>query len=223
MERPAPHFAELSAVLVSAAAVVTTLFGLFNSVLKDLMPVVEGATQAVNVVAFGTLVVLLALVLVIRARLTKTSQYLWAGVGVVCLVAAMFVYLRFSDLVRDRVYYYPPATAPGIEQKPYVSAPYHEAGKKRADGMDLATAVSQYGGPALVDGREVLWSEEAQSRVIGLFVRYYMALTFLMTTALFVVAIAVWRSLGNTGRKRKPAAADKAKPPPAEPLSGSAG
>src|SRR3954470_22520755 len=92
-------FAELSAVLVSAAAVVTTIFGLFNSVLKDLMPVVEGAAQAVNVVAFGTLVVLLALVLVIRARLTKTSQYLWAGVGVVCLVAAMFVYLRFSDLV----------------------------------------------------------------------------------------------------------------------------
>jgi hypothetical protein len=223
MERPAPHFAELSAVLVSAAAVVTTLFGLFNSVLKDLMPVVEGATQAVNVVAFGTLVVLLALVLVIRARLTKTSQYLWAGVGVVCLVAAMFVYLRFSDLVRDRVYYYPPATAPGIEQKPYVSAPYHEAGKKRADGMDLATAVSQYGGPALVDGREVLWSEEAQSRVIGLFVRYYMALTFLMTTALFVVAIAVWRGLVNTGGKRKPVAAETPKAPPAEPLSGSAG
>jgi hypothetical protein len=56
-------FAELSAVLVSAAAVITTIFGLFNSVLKDLMPVVEGAAQAVNVVAFGTLVVLLALVL----------------------------------------------------------------------------------------------------------------------------------------------------------------
>jgi hypothetical protein len=135
----------------------------------------------------------------------------------------MFVYLRFSDLVRDRVYYYPPATAPGIEQKPYVSAPYHEAGKKRADGMDVATAVSQYGGPALVDGREVLWSEEAQSRVIGLFVRYYMALTFLMTTALFVVAIAVWRGLGNTGGKRKPVAAETPKAPPAEPLSGSAG
>ena len=216
-------FAELSAVLVSAAAVITTIFGLFNSVLKDLMPVVEGAAQAVNVVAFGTLVVLLALVLVIRARLTKTSQYLWAGVGVVCLVAAMFVYLRFSDLVRDRVYFYPPATAPGIEQKPFVSAPYHEAGKKRADGMDVATAVSQYGGPVSVEGREVLWSEAAQSRVIGLFVRYYMALTFLMTTALFVVAIAVWRSLGNTGGRRKPVAADTPKAPPTEPLSGSAG
>jgi hypothetical protein len=215
-------FAELSAVLVSAAAVITTIFGLFNSVLKDLMPVVEGAAQAVNVVAFGTLVVLLALVLVIRARLTKTSQYLWAGVGVVCLVASMFVYLRFSDLVRDRVYFYPPATAPGIEQKPYVSAPYHDAGKKRADGMDVATAVSQYGGPVSVEGREVLWSEAAQSRVIGLFVRYYMALTFLMTTALFVVAIAVWRSLGNTGGRRKPAA-DTPKAPPTEPLSGSAG
>lgn len=213
------YFAGLSAVLVSAAAVVTTIFGLSNSVLKDLMPQVEGASQAVNVVAFGTVVVLLALALVIRARLTKTSQYLWAGVGVACLVAAMFVYLSFGDLVRARVYRYPPTAVPGIEQKPFVSAPYHEQGRKRAEGMDVATAVSQFGGPALVNGRQVLWTEEAQSRVIGQFVRYYMALSFLMTTALFVVALAVWRSIGSTGRPRKPVAAGPAPSPPAEPRS----
>ncbi|HET7792327.1 MAG TPA: hypothetical protein VFL64_02985 [Rhizobacter sp.] len=205
MERSAHDLAGLSAVIVSAAAVITTIFGLFNSVLKDLMPQVQGAAQAVNVVAFGTLVLLLVLVLVIRARLPKTSQYLWAGVGAVCLVAAMFVYLSFSDLVRARVYQYPPASAPGTEQRPFVSAPYHELGRKRAEGMDVATAVSQFGGPALVNGRQVLWTEEALAQVVGQFVRYYMALAFLMTTALFVVAIALWRSM-NAGTRRKPAA-----------------
>ena len=204
MARSANDLAGLSAVIVSAAAVITTIFGLFNSVLKDLMPQVPGAAQAVNVVAFGTLVLLL--VLVIRARLPKTSQYLWAGVGAVCLVTAMFVYLTFSDLVRARVYQYPPASVPGTKQKPFVSAPYHELGRKRADGMDVATAVSQLGGPALVNGRQELWTEEALSKVVGQFVRYYMALTFLMTTALFVVAIALWRSTrADTRRKPNPA------------------
>jgi hypothetical protein len=212
MARSASHFAGLSAVIVSAVAVVSTIFGLFNSVLKDLMPQVEGATQAVNVVAFGTVVVLLALTLVIRARLSKTSQYLWAGAGVACLVAAMFVYLSFSDLMRARVYHYPPSAAPGTEQKPFVSAPYHELGNKRADGMDVATAVSKFGGPALANGRQVLWTEEALSTVVGRFVRYYMALTFLMTTALFVVAIALWRST-RTGTRRKAARAEP-KPKP---------
>ena len=205
MARSAHDLAGLSAVIVSGAAVIATTFGLFNSVLEELMPQVPGAAQAVNVVAFGTLVLLLVLVLVIRARLPKTSQYLWAGVGAVCLVAAMLVYLSFSDLVRTRVYQYPPASAPGTEQKPFVSAPYHELGKKRAQGMDVATAVSQFGGPALVNGRQVLWTEEALAQVVGQFVRYYMALTFLMTTALFVVAIALWRSVGASAR-RKPAA-----------------
>lgn len=205
-DRPAPYFAGLLAVIGSAAAVVTATFSLFNSVLKELMPQVDGAAQAVNVVAFGTLVALLALSLVIRSRLPKSSQYAWAGVGVGCLVLAMFVYLSFSDLVRARVYQYPPGAAPGVEQKPFVSAPYHELGRKRAEGLDVATAVSQFGGPAMVNGRQVLWSEEALSRVIGQFVRYYMALSFLMTTALFVVALALWRSLG-TGRRRKPAPA----------------
>jgi hypothetical protein len=205
MARSAHDLAGLSAVIVSGAAVIATTFGLFNSVLEELMPQVPGAAQAVNVVAFGTLVLLLVLVLVIRARLPKTSQYLWAGVGAVCLVAAMLVYLSFGDLVRTRVYQYPPASAPGTEQKPFVSAPYHELGKKRAQGMDVATAVSQFGGPALVNGRQVLWTEEALAQVVGQFVRYYMALTFLMTTALFVVAIALWRSVGGSAR-RKPAA-----------------
>jgi hypothetical protein len=199
-------FARLTSVILSAVAVVVATFGLFNSVLKDLMPQVEGAAQAVNFVSLGTVVALLALTLLIRKRLTVVSHYAWAGTGVAFLVGAVFTYFSFGDLVRSYVYLYPPATAHGMEQTPFVRGPYHELGDRRAAGMDVATAVSKFGGPGIVNGRQLLWSEASRSAVVGRFVRYYTAIAFLMTTALFVVAISVWRTLrddqGPSGGKR---------------------
>ena len=193
--KSAAVYARLTAVILSAVAVVAMTFGLFNSVLKDLIPQVEGAAQAVNFVSFGTVIVLLSLTLLVRKRLSVISQYAWAGVGVVCLVVAVFTYFSFSDLVRRYVYLFPPVSAPGMEQRPFVRGPYHELGKQRAAGMDVPTAVDKFGGPGFVNGHQLLWSEESRSEVVGWFVRYYAAIAFLMTTALFVVAIAVWRTL----------------------------
>jgi hypothetical protein len=197
-------YAKLTTVILSAAAVVATTFGLFNSMLTDLMPEVEGAKQTVRFVSFGTMIVLLALTLVIRKKLSGTSQYVWAGIGVVCLAVAVFTFFSFGDLVRKYAYQYPPAVAPGIEQRPLVSGPLHETGMKRRGDMDTATAVSKFGGPEMVNGRQLLWSAESRSQVVGWFIRYYAAIAFLMTTALFVVAIAVWRTLSN-GAKPKAA------------------
>lgn len=197
----ANYYTKLAAVIGSAVAVVTAVFGLFNSVLKELLPSVEGAAQTVSFVSLGTVVVLLALTLIIRKRLSVTSQYLWAGIGLTCLVASALVYLPFGDLVRLRVYIYPPTTTPGVTQQPHVSGAYHELGRQRATGLDTATAVFKFGGPAMVNGRQTFWTAEARAEVIGNFVRYYMAITFLMTIALFVVAIAVWRTLGEATRR----------------------
>lgn len=199
------HFAPLVAVILAAVSVVGTTFGLFNSVLKDLMPQVEGAAQTVSFVSFGTVIMLLGLTLVIRKRLRVFAQLVWAGVGFFLLIVAVFVYLAFSDLVRERVYLYPPGSGAVAEQRPYVSGPYHEQGKVRAAGMDLATGVSKHGGPDMVNSYELLWTKEARSTVVGQFVRYYMALAFLMITALYVVAIAVWRALPEPqGTRRNP-------------------
>ena len=200
----ASHYAKLSAVIASAVAVVSATFAMFNSILKDLMPQVEGATQTVSFVSFGTVIVLLALTLTIRKRLRASAQVTWAVVGILLLVAAAFVYLSFTDLMRDRVYLYPPSSGTGVEQRPHVSGPLSEVGRKRANGMDLATAVSNHGGPDMVNGRQLLWTTEARSQVVGTFVRCYMALAFLMTTALYVVAIAVWRTVEQgSGSARK--------------------
>ena len=204
MPTEATYYSKLGAVIASAAVVVAGIFKLFNSVLTDLMPSVEGSAQAVNFVGFGTLVILLALTLLIRKQLSVTSQYLWAGAGLVFLVAAVLVYLSFSDLVRLRVYMYPPETAPGVTQVPHVSGRLHEIGEQRRGNLDVATAVAKFGGPPMVNGRQTLWSSEARSEVIGSFVRYYMAIAFLMATALVAVSIAVWRTIDETTRMASP-------------------
>lgn len=189
-------YAKLTAVITAAVGVVVMMFTLFNSVLRDLMPDVEGAAQTVNFVSFGTVIVLLALTLLIRKRLSKIGQYVWALAAITFLAVAVITYFSFGDLVRKHVYLYPPATgAPGLEQRPLVSGPYHERGREKAANMDVATAVSKFGGPAVVNGHQLLWTAESRSDVVGKFVRFYAAIAFLMATALFVAAIAVWRTL----------------------------
>ncbi|MFT3815859.1 MAG: hypothetical protein QM740_21260 [Acidovorax sp.] len=197
------HFGPLIAVILSAVSVVTATFGLFNSILKELMPQVEGAAQTVSFVSFGTVIVLLALTLLIRKRLRVFAQIALAITSIVLLAVAAVVYLAFTDLVRDRVYLYPPGSGSVSEQRPYVSGAYHEQGRIRAAGMDLATGVSKHGGPDMVNAHQLLWTSEARSAVVGQFVRYYMALAFLMTTALYIAAIAIWRTLAGQQTTRR--------------------
>ena len=101
---PASHFAPLTAVILSAVAVVSATFGLFNSILTDLMPQVDGAMQTVSFVSFGTVIVLLALTLFLRKRLRALAQMAWAGAGVALLVIAAFVYLAFSEAVTEHIW-----------------------------------------------------------------------------------------------------------------------
>jgi hypothetical protein len=204
-------FARLGAVIVSAAAIVTTTFGLFDGVMVKLMPAIPGASQAVGFVSMCTLVVLLVLMLLIRKRLSTVWQHLWALTAVVCLAGAVWSYVQFADLVRARTYQYPPGAA---DQRPLVSAPYHEQGKRRAAGMDVATAVSSLGGPVLVNGREMLWTEPSRQAVEGAFLRHYIAISFLMVTALFVAAIAVWRTLAPAGKNTRGRVAASGRTPP---------
>lgn len=147
-----------------------------------------------SVVSFGTVIVLLALVLFIRRRLRTSSQHAWAGAALLLLVAAVFTYFSFSDYVRGHTYLYPPVAPQEASQKPYVQGAVHEAGKERMGTDSVAMAVSRLGGPGMVDAHQLLWTTEARSLVVGAMVRYYAAVAFLMTTALLVISITVWRT-----------------------------
>jgi hypothetical protein len=209
--RPASPFESLVAIVASAAAAVGATLALFHSFLEGLVPPIEGAQLSIGMVSFGTTVVLLALSLLIRNRLSSARQRWLAVLALALLAAAFWAFFTYRDVVRTYVFAYP-AELPASQQTRYIRGELHAMGEKRSQGMSIAEAVKMFGGPQLVVSRELLWEESAQQAMTGRLERWYMFLSMLLTTALFVVAIAVWRALPGKAR-----AAPAKKPSPGAP------
>lgn len=197
--RPAAPFDSLVAIVASAAAAVGATLALFHSFLSDLVPPIEGAQLSIGMVSFGTTVVLLALSLLIRKRLSSAKQRWLAVLALVLLAAAFWAFFTYRDVVRTYVFAYPAEVQPA-QQTRYIRGELHEMGEKRSKGMSIAEAVKMFGGPQLVVSRELLWEESAQQLMTGRLERWYMFLSMLLTTALYVVAITVWRALPSKPR-----------------------
>lgn len=216
--QPSP-FESLVAIVLSAAAAVTATLALFHSFLEDLVPPIEGAQLSIGMVSFGTMVVLLALSLLIRKRLSSARQRWLAAIALAMLAVAFWAFFAYRDVVRAYVFAYP-AEAPANQQQRYIRGELHEQGRTRSEGKSIAEAVKIFGGPQLVIGREMLWKESAQQAVTGRLERWYMGLSMLLTTALFVVAIAVWRALPHRAQaapRTKTAPRKPRRPPPSPP------
>jgi hypothetical protein len=215
--RPASPFEGLVAIVASAAAAVGATLALFHSFLEDLVPPIEGAQLSIGMVSFGTMVVLLALSLLIRKRLSSTRQQWLAVLALLLVATAFWAFFTYRDVVRTYVFAYP-AELPASQQARYIRGELHAMGRKRSQGMRIAEAVKMFGGPQLVADRELLWEETAQQAMTGRLERWYMFLSMLLTTALFVAAIAVWRALPGKAR-----AAPARKPSPGAPSPPSEG
>ena len=215
--RPASPFEGLVAIVASAAAAVGVTLALFHAFLEDLVPPIEGAQLSIGMVSFGTMVVLLALSLLIRKRLSSTRQQWLAVLALLLVATAFWAFFTYRDVVRTYVFAYP-AELPASQQARYIRGELHEMGRKRSQGMRIAEAVKMFGGPQLVADRELLWEETAQQAMTGRLERWYMFLSMLLTTALFVAAIAVWRALPGKART-----APAGKPSPGEPSPPSKG
>lgn len=215
--RPASPFEGLVAIVASAAAAVGATLALFHSFLEDLVPPIEGAQLSIGMVSFGTMVVLLALSLLIRKRLSSTRQQWLAVLALLLVATAFWAFFTYRDVVRTYVFAYP-AELPASQQARYIRGELHEMGRKRSQSMRIAEAVKMFGGPQLVADRELLWQETAQQAMTGRLERWYMFLSMLLTTALFVAAIAVWRALPGKAR-----AAPARKPSPGAPSPPSEG
>ena len=86
-------FAGLIGIVVAAAAAVAVVFGLFNSVLAELVPPFEDSQQTVGFVSVGTVAVLLILTVVIQKRLTTVQTRTVAVVSVLFLLASLDIRL----------------------------------------------------------------------------------------------------------------------------------
>lgn len=216
----ASPFESLVAIVASAAAAVGATLALFHSFLSDLVPPIDDAQLSIGMVSFGTMVVLLALSLLIRKRLSSARQRWLAVLALALLAAAFWAFITYRDVVRTYVFAYP-AELPPSQQTRYIRGELHEKGVERRQGKSIAEAVKMFGGPQLVIDRELLWKEAAQQAMTGRLERWYMFLSMLLTTALFVVAIAVWRAL--PGKARATPAAKKPSPgAPSPPPEGQA-
>lgn len=193
-------FASLAGIIASAASAVGATLLLFNSFLKELVPPIDGAQEAIGMVSFATTIVLLALSLLIRKRITALRQQRLAILSLVMLALAFGTFLVYRDVVRTYVFQYPP-DAPSDERRSYIRGELHAQGQERARGKSIAEAVKRYGDPAFVAEHELLWTEASQQAVERRLENWYLALSMLLTVALFVVAITVWRASSSRSRE----------------------
>ncbi|CAN7783869.1 hypothetical protein LJR175_008355 [Variovorax sp. LjRoot175] len=167
---------------------------LFNAFLKGLAPPIGSADLPIGMVSFATTVVLLALSLLIRKRITALRQQRLAILSIVMLGLAFAAFFLYRDMVGTYVFEYPP-DGPLEERHKHVRGELHAMGLERVRGKSIAEAVRHYGGPEFVSGYEILWTEASQGTVERRLEAGYLGLSMLLTVALFVVAITVWRAL----------------------------
>jgi hypothetical protein len=67
---------------------------------------------------------------------------------------------------------------------------------QRAQGMSMAAAIQQFGGPDLVMRRSLLWTEAARNHVISRLETAYVGLAMLLTLSIYIVALTVLRASG---------------------------
>ena len=181
------------AVLASAAAAVAAVFGLFSSLLSELVPPIDDSHLSVGIASFGTAILLLALTLAVQKRISLASARTIATASALLFVAALVLYFWFSDVTRTYVYRYPPASIASPSQTKHIRGEIHQAGLLLVRDATVAQAVYRLGGPDVVNSTGVLWREESRLSMMGKLQRMYVTLTMLLTTAIFVAGIAVWR------------------------------
>lgn len=184
-------FARLGKLFTAAAGVVAVVFGLFNSILSDLVPPVEGHQTVLGIVSILSLVILLAVTLVIPGRSTRRLQI---GIGLLALAAVVAVAVTFivhRNNVATYVYTYPPSEFADHPQVRLIAGDLHEMGRKRAEGMLLAYAVRRNGGPDIVNDNQLLWTQQSRVKAARTLLAGYQILVGAITTLLFVLGTLV--------------------------------
>jgi phage terminase large subunit-like protein len=196
-------YSGLVAIVLAAASAVAAVFGLFNSVLAELVPPFDDSRHTVGIVSIGTVAVLLILTILTRKRVTRLQIRTIAAASALCLVGALALYFPFRDETRTYVYRHPPASLAHADQTRHIRGELHEQGRRRVKGMTVAHAVYQLGGPDIVNAMGILWTEASRLQVIGRLERYYVVFTMLLTAAIFIAGMAVWRNQQGGPSKKK--------------------
>ena len=189
----------LTSLLSAAAGAVVLVFGLFNSVLVDLVPPIENPSPqtAGGLASLLTLAVLLGLALLMRRRPSTAFRRATAAGGVLAIAAACVWLTVYIGVVNDYVYTWPETAqeiAPDGTSEPrrHVRGDDTTAlGQQLMQTLSVAGAITQTGGLAVVQQHQLLWSERSQKAVETRLLWHYIAVTTLFSGGLFALALAV--------------------------------
>ena len=187
---------ELTRLLVAAAGVVVTTFGLFNSVLSDWVPPTEamGTLAVTGIAAFVSLVILLVLVLLMRRRLMLAHRRQIAAVaGGVALVGFAVGWHYYGDL-GEHVFEWPPAATAQLDEgepRRHIRGEFNEMGQQATRDVGLTAAIREAGGLHKAMDDQTLWDESSRKQVERRLVLLYVVMTSLLSGAVFGLALAV--------------------------------
>ncbi|MDZ7857930.1 hypothetical protein [Sphaerotilus sp.] len=186
---------ELTRQLGAAAAAVTAMFALFNSVLSDWVPPAEamGAPAVTGIASFVSLVVLLVLVLVMRRRLTVAHRrQIAAAAGAAAIAGLVVAYVYYGDLDAHVFVWPPAASAQPDEGEPrrHLRGEFNEMGRQASD-VSLTAAITEAGGLHKAQADQALWDETSRQQVERRLVLLYVVMTSLLSGAVFGLVLAV--------------------------------
>ena len=182
----------LTSLLSAAAGAVALVFGLFHSVLAELVPPIESPNPqtAAGLASLLALAVLLGLALLMRRSPTVASHRATAiGAGLAIVAACVWLAVYLFDL-NDHVYTWPEAGT-AASQRHVRGDDTTELYRKLVQTNSVAGAVTQAGGLQLVQQQQLLWSERSQKAAEVRLLWHYIAVTTLFCGGLFALALAL--------------------------------
>lgn len=187
---------QVSALLLGAAAVVGSVFLLFNSLLNELVPPTTGLAPNLyaSIASLSSLLVLLVTVLTTPARPTLHQRRWISVLAVMTGIAAFVVLWLYMVKIHTYVFSYPEITPAGEISTRHIRGQYTELGEAITKDMNIAAAIDSVGKLGTATKNQLLWTEESQKKMEVCLVSYYVVFTMLITTALFCTVLAILRS-----------------------------
>jgi hypothetical protein len=187
-------------LLATAAAAVTAVWALFNSVFLGLVPPVSGGVDIKiwsglsSVISVGIIFILLIFV---PKKNNNIRRVRLGVVGGVFLMSSVFWLSYYIQYLRGHEYNFPEVSLSGVDGYGEVSARYirgefkdQVAAKIVEDGGgSIPVAIRKLGGFNLA--RRLLWTEESQMEVENKLILHYVGLTALFSCTLFFLGMVV--------------------------------
>jgi hypothetical protein len=199
------QFAGLTAILLGAAAVVSTAFGLADDFLLSILPPTENAVQTAKIVFFIMICLFLFLSVFIRKNLRVTTQKKLAVLALLLTFSALANFLFYQSHLNTYQFEFNDARQ--------IRGRFHTDGIKRLSIGACADDASKNGTTSnacqqrtledfldgwpnieLVRKKEVLWTVESEKEVAQELQIFYISVVMLFSSALFILGLISWRA-----------------------------